>query len=206
MGAVTALLHGDRDPSIAGMVCDSPFSNLKVLSEELARMHTKNIPGFMLSAALSMISKTIKKKAQFDIKELDTLKHVDMCFIPALFCAGREDTFINPRHTQVLYEKYAGDKNLIMVDGDHNSMRPQFLLDSAAIFFHNTLQCHSLPQFDIRCLRSKRREQFYPDQPEFDTASLFQSQLLSDEELLMKAIEESLKSENNYNQEPEGEN
>jgi len=25
MGAVTALLHGDRDPSIAGMVLDSPF-------------------------------------------------------------------------------------------------------------------------------------------------------------------------------------
>ncbi len=29
MGAVTALLHGDRDPSIAGMVLDSPFSELK---------------------------------------------------------------------------------------------------------------------------------------------------------------------------------
>jgi dienelactone hydrolase len=28
MGAVTALLHGDRDPSIAGMVLDSPFSDL----------------------------------------------------------------------------------------------------------------------------------------------------------------------------------
>lgn len=25
MGAVTALLYGDRDPSIAGMVLDSPF-------------------------------------------------------------------------------------------------------------------------------------------------------------------------------------
>jgi dienelactone hydrolase len=29
MGAVTALLHGDRDPSIAGMVLDSPFASLK---------------------------------------------------------------------------------------------------------------------------------------------------------------------------------
>lgn len=28
MGAVTALLYGDNDPSIAGMVLDSPFSNL----------------------------------------------------------------------------------------------------------------------------------------------------------------------------------
>jgi pimeloyl-ACP methyl ester carboxylesterase len=35
MGAVTALMHGDRDPSIAGMVLDSPFSDLKTLVIEL---------------------------------------------------------------------------------------------------------------------------------------------------------------------------
>ena len=29
MGAATALLHANRDPSIAGMVLDSPFSDLR---------------------------------------------------------------------------------------------------------------------------------------------------------------------------------
>ena len=29
MGAVTALMHADRDPSIAAMVLDSPFTTLK---------------------------------------------------------------------------------------------------------------------------------------------------------------------------------
>jgi hypothetical protein len=29
MGAATALLHGDRDPSIAGMVLDSAFADMK---------------------------------------------------------------------------------------------------------------------------------------------------------------------------------
>ena len=29
MGAVTALLHGDRDPSIAALILDSPFASLK---------------------------------------------------------------------------------------------------------------------------------------------------------------------------------
>jgi pimeloyl-ACP methyl ester carboxylesterase len=29
MGSVTALLYGDRDPSIAGMVLDSPFCDMK---------------------------------------------------------------------------------------------------------------------------------------------------------------------------------
>lgn len=37
MGAVTALLHGDRDPSIAGMILDSPFANMKTLVTELAK-------------------------------------------------------------------------------------------------------------------------------------------------------------------------
>ena len=37
MGAVTALLYADRDPSIAGMVLDSPFANLKILVNELAK-------------------------------------------------------------------------------------------------------------------------------------------------------------------------
>ena len=32
---VTALLHGDRDPSIAGMILDSPFADLTQLCEEM---------------------------------------------------------------------------------------------------------------------------------------------------------------------------
>jgi fermentation-respiration switch protein FrsA (DUF1100 family) len=40
MGAVTALMHADRDPSIAGLVLDSPFSNLRTLAEELAKNHS----------------------------------------------------------------------------------------------------------------------------------------------------------------------
>jgi len=35
MGAVTSLMHADRDPTIAGMVLDSPFSDLRLLAEEL---------------------------------------------------------------------------------------------------------------------------------------------------------------------------
>ena len=36
MGAVTALLYSQRDPSVAGMVLDSPFSRLTALMLELA--------------------------------------------------------------------------------------------------------------------------------------------------------------------------
>ncbi|KAF1791919.1 Zinc finger, RanBP2-type [Phytophthora cactorum] len=39
-----------------------------------------------------------------------------------------------------IFAAYGGDKNLVKVDGDHNSSRPQFLLDSAAIFLQTALQ------------------------------------------------------------------
>jgi hypothetical protein len=50
MGAVTSIFQALRDPSIAGMVLDSPFSNLNKLSLELAKTHTK-IPQFIAKIA-----------------------------------------------------------------------------------------------------------------------------------------------------------
>lgn len=41
MGAVTSILHSSRDSTVAGMVLDSPFSNLSKLTLELAKTHTK---------------------------------------------------------------------------------------------------------------------------------------------------------------------
>jgi alpha-beta hydrolase superfamily lysophospholipase len=87
MGSVTCLLHGDRDPGIAGMVLDSPFANLRQLVNELAKKHV-NVPGFLLNAAIWAIKKSIKSKAGFDIEKLSPIDHVDKCFIPALFATG----------------------------------------------------------------------------------------------------------------------
>jgi alpha-beta hydrolase superfamily lysophospholipase len=120
MGAVTSLLHGDRDPSIAAMILDSPFSDLKVLCFELANSYTK-LPGFLVKGALKMVKSTIKGKNGLDIEKLAPINHVDKCFIPALFITANDDDFVQPHHTVKLHDKYAGDKNLLRVDGDHNS-------------------------------------------------------------------------------------
>lgn len=66
------------------------------------------------------------------------------------------DHFIKPHHARELHSAYAGDKvgsalvgetllrapcqNFIMVEGDHNSARSKFFMDSVSIFFFNTLQ------------------------------------------------------------------
>ncbi|KAF4714681.1 hypothetical protein FOZ63_022553 [Perkinsus olseni] len=142
MGAVTALLHGDRDPSIAGMI-DSAFQDMRTLSTDLAQQLGFRIPGLMLSAVLGMLRLSVKSRAHFDIFDLEPIAHVDQTYIPALFTAARGDTFINPHNTDALFGKYAGDKNLVKVDGNHNTTRPKFLMHSIAIFFVNTLGCET---------------------------------------------------------------
>lgn len=53
---------------------------------------------------------------------------------------SESDSFISKAHSQKLHKAYAGDKNLIMFDGDHNSHRPQFFYASALIFLNTVLQ------------------------------------------------------------------
>ena len=143
MGAVTALMHGDRDPSIAAMVLDSPFSDLTRLCEEMvdkARDQGINVPGFVSSVAIRMIRGSVRKQAGFDIKDVSPIAHVPHCFIPALFVAAENDDFITKAHSLSLHDVYAGDANMIVVDGDHNSNRPRFMFDSVSIFLQACLQ------------------------------------------------------------------
>lgn len=149
MGASTALLHADRDPSIAGLVLDSPFSDLKVLCEELVDGYTNSrVPRWVTAIALQMVRSSISTHANFDIYDLAPVRHVSQSFIPALFTAAYNDHFIQPHHAKELHAAYAGDKNFIMVEGDHNTSRSKFFMDSVSIFFFNTLQCEMLVKGD----------------------------------------------------------
>jgi fermentation-respiration switch protein FrsA (DUF1100 family) len=143
MGAATALMFGDRDPSIACMILDSPFADLTQLAEEMVEKGRDQgivVPTFVVSVALRMISGSVKKQANVNIKHISPISHADKCFIPALFVAGEHDDFIKKHHAEAIYEKYAGDKNIIIVEGDHNSPRPKFMFDSASIFLQTCLQ------------------------------------------------------------------
>ena len=115
MGAATALLHGERDPSIAGMILDSAFADLQMLAEEMVekgRQHGLFAPNFLVSIAIRMIRGSVQKMADFDIKTLCPIEHADKCFIPALFVAAEGDEFVPPHHSQKIYQKYAGDDTM----------------------------------------------------------------------------------------------
>lgn len=161
MGAFTALLHADRDPSIAGLVLDSPFTSLSLLVEELARNHAK-VPAWMVRAVLVPVRSIILHKAGFDIDKLQALEHVSQSFSPALFIAASGDTFILPHHTQDLYDAYPGEKEICMIDGDHNSLRPEACRHRATLFlcqtFHDAridgiLKMHNCGLYDVFSLQ-----------------------------------------------------
>ncbi|XP_038710646.1 uncharacterized protein YqkD isoform X2 [Tripterygium wilfordii] len=140
MGAVTSLLYGAEDPSVAGMVLDSAFSDLFALMMELVDVYKIRLPKFTVKMALQYMRWVIQKKAKFDIMDLNCLKVAPKTFIPALFGHGSDDKFIQPHHSDLIFESYVGDKNIIKFDGDHNSSRPQFYYDSVSIFFYNVLR------------------------------------------------------------------
>ncbi|KAF8097649.1 hypothetical protein N665_0284s0016 [Sinapis alba] len=140
MGAVTSLMYGAEDPSIAAMVLDSPFSDLVDLMMELVDTYKFPLPKFTIKFAIQYMRRAVQKKAKFDITDLNTINVAKSCFVPVLLGHAIDDDFIHPHHSERIYEAYVGDKNIIKFEGDHNSPRPQFYFDSINIFFHNVLQ------------------------------------------------------------------
>lgn len=55
------------------------------------------------------------------------------------------DTLLCRPHSEAIHARYGGDKNLVIVEGDHNSPRPRFLYDSIGIFLTQTLQVGVIP-------------------------------------------------------------
>ncbi|KAJ6869992.1 hypothetical protein NC652_035793 [Populus alba x Populus x berolinensis] len=136
---ISPFFYGAEDPSIAGMVLDSAFANLFDLMMELVDVYKIRLPKFTVKMAVQYMRRVIQKKAKFDIMDLNCLKAAPKTFIPALFGHASEDKFIQPHHADLIFNSYAGDKNIIKFDGDHNSSRPQFYYDSVSIFFFNIL-------------------------------------------------------------------
>lgn len=137
MGAVTALLHADRDHSIGAMCLDSPFASLRELICELAQSEhiAIRVPIWLLSLVLQFVRLRIKALADFDIEDLVPAEHVQDSFAPALFLHGKSDTFILPSQSKQLYEAYAGDKEYLEFNGDHNSERGQDIVEHVVNFF-----------------------------------------------------------------------
>jgi len=145
MGAVAAILYSCEDPTVTGMVLDSPFSNFRKLWVELCQYHSK-MPVFVWKIGLTLMRRTVRKKAKFDINKLDIIKYAKKCTVPWRFFYGDIDDFVDPSHSEKLFNAYKGEKGLTEFEGDHNSERPKFFYDSATIFFCNLLNIEMIEE------------------------------------------------------------
>ena len=143
MGAATALMYASRDPTISCMILDSPFIDLATLAQELVergKEHGVHVPQIVVSMVMRMLKSSVKQEARFNIKHISPVSHAPKCFIPAMIVAGEHDDFIKKRHAQVIHKHYAGDKNLVIVDGDHNSPRPRYMVQGAMLFLQSCMK------------------------------------------------------------------
>ena len=62
MGAASAVLQASRDPSLAGLVLDSPFASLEQVALELVTSAPETVPGapnvppFLVKTALRVVA------------------------------------------------------------------------------------------------------------------------------------------------------
>mmetsp|Transcript_395 Transcript_395/g.650 ORF Transcript_395/g.650 Transcript_395/m.650 type:complete len:228 (+) Transcript_395:1-684(+) len=89
---------------------------------------------------MRMLKSSVKQEARFNIKHISPVSHAPKCFIPAMIVAGEHDDFIKKRHAEVIHRQYAGDKNLVIVDGDHNSPRPRYMVQGAMLFLQSCMK------------------------------------------------------------------
>ena len=66
-------------------VVDSPFSKLTELMLELVEEQKIPIPRSLMRVALSMMRRSVKKRAGFSIDEVAPIDQIHKSFIPVLF-------------------------------------------------------------------------------------------------------------------------
>ena len=125
------------------------------------------------------------------------MKHVKNAYIPALFIAAKEDDFILPHHTDKLYEAYSGDKEKVLVEGDHNSRRDSGTMDKVSSFLFYGLYVNDLVKSDQEYIeeQKKNKEKKEEELPAHNFMENFVVgyQEVDEEEELKRALEESLK-------------
>lgn len=148
MGAVTVLLHADRDQSLGAICLDSPFVTLRQLIEDLATSaHTMcPLPYWLVVATFQLIRMRVKALAHFDVEDVMPLEHAKRSYVPAIFMHGGKDTFISPKHSRQIYDAYLGDKEYLTIDGDHNSERSDRDINRTVDFFRRAFR---LDQIDL---------------------------------------------------------
>ena len=159
MGGVTAILCAkelDKTNDISCIVSDSAFSSLNILIDEFVSKVIV-LPQFFVDILKTQVGNIIEKKANFRIEKIEPIENLEKCKnIPILFCHGLHDTFINNHHCNDLYKAYAGKKEIVMFEGEHNEKRPLHILQVISLFFYNHLKVENIVEISLAYDKNKK--------------------------------------------------
>ncbi len=115
MGGATVLMTaGLLLPSqVKAVVSDCAFTSAwEVFASVLKK--TYHLPAFPI---LHTANEMVKRKAGYDLREINAKEEVAKTSLPILFLHGKEDTFVPCKMAEELYEASAGPKKLVLVEG-----------------------------------------------------------------------------------------
>ncbi|CAD8119916.1 unnamed protein product [Paramecium sonneborni] len=135
MGSVTAIIAATLNQNFKVLVCDSPFSNLTHLCQELAS-NSYNIPSCCFNCFWCLVKIKIKKEAKFNIDDLNISQIIQTLSndTSIVFLSAKQDQLILEKHPKILMEKFRGTKLLKQFEGTHNSKRPQDIMKETVQF------------------------------------------------------------------------
>ena len=141
MGAVTALLVAStREPDVKALVLDSAFASLRSLSLDVVRRGANGVPRVLAEAALRWIRGSVRERADFDIFDVDALRHAPECEAAAFFICAADDGFVEPSHSARLHDAVASSaKEMCVCPGAHNTTRPRQCYARVELFLRRVL-------------------------------------------------------------------
>ena len=136
-GSISIMLSENKSNMIAGIIADSPYSNLKRLCLELGQRKTRLVK-YVFERAWNFMREKIKKAYKFDIDELDIVNYAKKGQVPILILCSKDDEIVNYEHSKDILQNYqCSDKELMLMNGSHNAIRDRFVVKIAADFLWN---------------------------------------------------------------------
>jgi pimeloyl-ACP methyl ester carboxylesterase len=118
MGAATAIFYAAKYGGVKAIISDNSFSDLEVLVNELSDEYIPFLPGFLIDTVIDSIQEHIeeniwkKEMTDFNIRKLKPLSVIAKIRCPFFFIGSLQDSFVNVKHTRLLYEKAKSYKKI----------------------------------------------------------------------------------------------
>ena len=139
MGAATIILYAAQDPRISCICVDSSFYDFNILIKEIS-VKIITIPNFVYSSAYSLVKEMIYNRNKIDIDKIKPIDQVRKIGIPTYFIHAKKDELISSEHSLKLYEACGAFYKFINIcEGEHNSIRPDDIINKIVNFFKNYL-------------------------------------------------------------------